>query len=99
MDHLAEALEAHRQLRDADEYRFQDSDLYKIVVGATLNINPFKKLDAAQIRRLCIENHDRLEQIKNLFSAGTEANEVLDHLKQQIAQADQYDRSIFPRSH
>src|SRR3990172_9217710 len=77
LDHLNESLAAYRQLLDADEHRFQDSDLYKIVVGATLNINPFKKLDAAQIRRLCIENHDRLEKIKNLFSAGTEANEVL----------------------
>jgi len=89
VDYLAETLEAYQQqLREADEYRFQDSDLYKIVVGASLSINPFKKLDAAQIRRLCIENHDRLEKIKNLFSAGIEANEVLDHLKQQIAQAD-----------
>jgi hypothetical protein len=90
LDNLEKALEAYRQLRDVDEYRFQDSDLYKIVLGATLNVNPFKKLHAGEIRRLCIENHERLEKIKDLFSSGaaTEAGEVLGHLKEQIAQAD-----------
>ena len=90
LDHQDKALDAHRQLRDVDEHRFQDSDLYKIVLGATLNVNPFKKLDAGEIRRLCIENHERLEKIKDLFSTGaaTEASEVLDHLKSQIEQAD-----------
>jgi hypothetical protein len=72
-----------------DEDRFQDSDLYKIVLGATLNVNPFKKLNAAEIRRLCIENHERLERINDLFSNGAaEASEVLAHLKGQIEQAD-----------
>ena len=90
LDHLEKALDAHHQLRDVDEHRFQDSDLYKIVLGATLSINPFKKLNAGEIRRLCIENHEPLETIKDLFSTGaaTEACEVLEHLKQQIAQAD-----------
>lgn len=90
LDHQDKALDAHRQLRDVDEHRFQDSDLYKIVLGATLNVNPFKKLHAGEIRRLCIENHERLEKIKDLFSTGaaTEASEVLDHLKSQIEQAD-----------
>ena len=73
-----------------DEHRFQDSDLYKIVLGATLNVNPFKNLNAGEIRRLCIENHERLEKIKDLFSTGTatEASEVLGHLKSQIEQAE-----------
>jgi hypothetical protein len=90
LDNLDRALEAHRRLRDVDEHRFQDSDLYKIVLGATLNVNPFKKLSAGEIRRLCIENHERLENIKKHFSdsAATEAGEVLQHLKDQIAQAD-----------
>jgi len=68
-----------------DEHRFNDSYLYKIVLGATLNINPFHKLSAGEIRRLCIENHERLEKIKDLFSseATTEANEVLGRLKGQ----------------
>ena len=79
LDHLDKALDAYRQLRDVDEHRFQDSDLYKIVLGATLNVNPFKKLNAGEIRRLCIENHERLEKIKDLFATGaaTEASEVL----------------------
>src|ERR1017187_8174366 len=62
---------AHRQLRDVDEFRFQDSDLYKIVMGATLNVNPFKKLNGGEIRRLCIENHEQLETIRDLFSSET----------------------------
>jgi hypothetical protein len=90
LDNLEKAQEAHQQLRDVDENRFQDSDLYKIVLGATLNVNPFKKLNAGEIRRLCIENHEQLEKIKDLFSTGaaTEASEVLSHLKGQIEQAD-----------
>jgi hypothetical protein len=90
LDHLDKALDAHRQLRDADEFRFQDSDLYKVVLGATLKVNPFKTLNGGEIRRLCIENHERLEKIKELFSARTEteAGEVLDHLKRQIEKAD-----------
>jgi hypothetical protein len=81
---------AHRQLRDVDEFRFQDSDLYKIVMGASLNVNPFKKLNGAEIRRLCIENHEQLETIRDLFSSedATEAGEVFAHLKNQIEQAD-----------
>lgn len=90
LDQQDKALAAHQQLRDVDENRFQDSDLYKIVLGATLNVNPFKKLSGGEIRRLCIENHERLEKIKDLFSTGeaTEASEVLAHLKDQIEQAD-----------
>jgi hypothetical protein len=89
LDHQDKALDAHHQLRDADEHRFRDSDLYKIVLGATLNVNPFKKLNGAEIRRLCIENHERLEKIKDLFTgSATEASEVLGHLKSQIEQAE-----------
>ena len=73
-----------------DEHRFTDSDLYKIVLGATLGINPFHKLSAGEIRRLCIENHERLEQVRDLFSRGPseEASEVLGKLREQIDQAD-----------
>ena len=90
LENLKESLAAHGQLRDADEHRFQDSDLYKIVLGATLGINPFKKLSPGEIRRLCIEHHDRLENIKNLFmgNASDEVNDGLNHLKEQITKAD-----------
>ena len=90
LENLAEALTAHRRLRDADEHRFTDSDLYKIVLGAALGLNPFQKLRADEIRRLCIENHERLEQVGSLFSGGAsdEAGEVLERLREQIAQAD-----------
>jgi hypothetical protein len=62
LDNLPQALQAHQQLRVVDEHRFTDSDLFKIVLGATLGINPFHKLSAGEIRRLCIEHHERLEQ-------------------------------------
>ena len=74
-----------------DEHRFTDSDLYKIVLGATLGINPFQKLTAAEIRRLCIENHERLDRSRPVLSSAaetTEASEVLGQLKEQIEKAD-----------
>lgn len=91
LENLEQALKAHASLRNVDPHRFTDSDLYKIVLGATLGINPFHKLTAAEIRHLCIQNHERLEQVKNLFSSAdtTEASEVLDRLNEQIAKADE----------
>jgi len=56
------------------------------VLGATLGINAFhKKMSAAEIRRLCIENHERLEQVKDFFSGGPsgDASEVLGKLREQ----------------
>jgi hypothetical protein len=90
LENLDQALKAYANLRDVDAHRFTDSDLYKIVLGTTLGINPFHKLTAAEIRHLCIQNHERLELIKNLFSSSdaTESSEVLERLKEQIAQAD-----------
>jgi len=90
VENLEQTLRSYAQLRVADEHRFTDSDLYKIVLGATLEINPFQKLSASEIRRLCIRNHDRLEQVRNLFSSGeaSDAGEALERLKEQIAQAD-----------
>ena len=90
LENLPQALQAFASLREADEHRFTDSDLYKIVLGATLGINPFHKMSPVEIRRLCIENHERLEQVTNLFAGGhsDEASEVLGRLREQIAQAD-----------
>ncbi len=90
LENLPQALQAHVQLRDVDEHRFTDSDLYKIVLGATLGINPFHKLSAGEIRRLCIENHERLEQVREFFSGdpSEEAGELLGKLRDQIAKAD-----------
>lgn len=90
LENLPQALQAHAQLRDVDEHRFTDSDLYKIVLGAALAINPFHTLSATEIRRLCIENHERLEEVREIFSGGSseEAGEVLGKLREQISKAD-----------
>jgi hypothetical protein len=49
LENLTQALRAHAQLRDVDDHHFTDSDLYKIVLGATLVINSFHKLGAGEI--------------------------------------------------
>ena len=88
---LAGTLRAYQQLRDANSQRFTDSDLYKIVLGATLGINPFKTLTAQEIRSLCIERHQRLEDVRKLFAASgasQEAQAVLEALKKQVAAAE-----------
>ena len=56
LENLPQALRSHAQLREVDEHRFTDSDLYKIVLGATLGINPFHKLSAEETQR---EHHRR----------------------------------------
>ena len=90
LENLPQALRSHAQPREVDEHRFTDSDFYKIVLGATLGINPFHKLSAGEIRRLCIENHERLEQVRDSFAGGPseEASEVLGKLREQIGKAD-----------
>lgn len=91
LGNLEGTLRAYQQLRDAtDSQRFTDSDLYKIVLGATLGINPFKMLTAQEIRCLCIERHERMEEVRKLFadSGVAEAEAVLDALRQQVSAAD-----------
>jgi hypothetical protein len=70
LEQLPQALDAHAQMRAVRPHGFADSDLYKIVLGAALRINPFKKPRPADIRRLCIESHGRLGEVRSLFSSG-----------------------------
>ena len=80
LDHLPGTLRAHGQLRQLSGSRFSDTDLYKIVLGATLQINPFRKPSAAEVRRLCIEQHHALDELNNVLPA-----EVMETLRQTIA--------------
>ncbi|MCX6083327.1 MAG: hypothetical protein NTW32_27690, partial [Chloroflexi bacterium] len=66
LGNLEGTLEAHRQLRTIDRGRFSDTDLYKIILGAALGINPFTKLTPSQVRRLCIEQHDILDELNRV---------------------------------
>lgn len=67
-------LEAHEQLRKLGPNRFSDSDLYKIVIGATLGINPFKNWSASEIRRLCIEQHAAIDELTRVLPADAMAD-------------------------
>ncbi len=80
--HLPDTLRAYEQLREVSPGRFSDSDLYKIVLGAVLKINPFRKLSAAEIRRLCIEQHQALESLNKVLPA-----DVMETLRDTIARA------------
>jgi hypothetical protein len=82
LEDLPTALQAYRNLRQAASNRFSDSDLYKIALGAALKINPFKKLSPSEIRRLCIEQHSRLESLKDRLP-----EDVLAALHSEIAKA------------
>jgi hypothetical protein len=82
VENLPDTLGAHEQLRQVGGRRFTDIDLYKIVLGAALKINPFKQLSASEIRRLCIEQHHALEQLSRVLPA-----DIMDTLRQTIARA------------
>lgn len=94
LEQLPQALDAHDQMRAVRPHGFADSDLYKIVLGAALRINPFKKPRPADIRRLCIESHGRLAEVRSLFSSGgarddsAASTDVLAALEESIKKAE-----------
>jgi len=65
LEDLPAVFQAYHDLRQVAAQRFSDSDLYKIALGAALKINPFRKLNPSEIRRLCIEQHPMLENLKS----------------------------------
>lgn len=79
---LPEVLRAHEQLRQVSPERFTDSDLYKVVLGAVLHINPFRQLTAAEVRRLCVEQHQAIESVRGVLPA-----DVTDALRDTVARA------------
>jgi hypothetical protein len=82
LENVPAVIQAYQDLRSAAPHRFSDSDLYKIALGAALHINPFKPLSPGEIRRLCIEQHTRLESLKERLPA-----DVLATLHNGIAKA------------
>jgi hypothetical protein len=79
---LPDTLRAYGQLRAVRTGGFSDTDLYKIVLGAVLKINPFRKLSASEIRRLCVEQHHAIESL-----SGVLPTDVMDTLNETIARA------------
>jgi hypothetical protein len=84
LDNLPGTLRAYGYLRHATAggSRFSDTDLYKIILGAVLNINPFAKLSPTDIRRLCIEQHHALDELNRVLPP-----DVMTTLRQTIASA------------
>jgi hypothetical protein len=79
---LSGTVRAYGYLRQLGGSRFSDTDLYKIVLGAVLNLNPFAKLSPTDIRRLCIEQHHALDDLSRVLPP-----DVMDTLRQTIASA------------
>jgi len=79
---LPEVLDTYQQLRQVGGGRFSDTDLYKIVLGAALKINPFRSPSPVEIRRLCIEQHYVLDDLLKVLP-----KDVLETLRVAIASA------------
>ncbi len=79
---LSGVLRAHSELRAVGGGRFSDSDLYRIVLGAALGINPFRQLSPAEVRRVCIQGHDAIADLGRILP-----DEVLAALRRTIASA------------
>lgn len=69
---LPEVLKVHGFLRHISSNRFTDSDLYKIVIGTVLEINPFQNPSPNEIRRICLNQHDKLTQLDEVLSEGNQ---------------------------
>lgn len=82
LENLEGALQAQRHLREVDATRFTDHDLYQIILGAVLNINPYRKLSIPELRRLCIEQHEDLVSLDKTLPA-----EIMQALRNAIAKA------------
>lgn len=83
LDNLDRVIWAHTRLRVVEKSRFTDTDLYKIVLGAVLGLDPFRKPDGAEIRKLCLEQFERLQEVRDLLPA-----DVCDGFLKQIESAD-----------
>ena len=79
---LPGVLRAHGELRAIGGGRFSDSDLYRIVLGAALGINPFRQLSPAEVRRVCVQQHDAIIDLGRILP-----EEVLAALRRTVASA------------
>jgi len=80
--HLPGVLRAHSELRAIGGGRFSDSDLYRIVLGAVLGINPFRQLSPAEVRRVCVQGHDAIADLGRILP-----EEALAALRRTVASA------------
>jgi hypothetical protein len=82
LNNLEGTLAAHGYLRQVNPDRFSDNDLYRITLGAALRVNPFRQLTPREIRRLCVEQHQALEELNQLLP-----ETVMAALRQEIGRA------------
>lgn len=83
LEHLDDTLQAYQNLRRVQPTRFTDSDCYKIILGGALKINPFKRLTTSEIRRLCIEEHQAIDELKPVLP-----EDVMETLHETIQRAE-----------
>ncbi len=67
MDNLEGVLKAYRMFRKVKSSGFMDDDLYRIILGGALGIKSFGVLSAGDIRKLCMEQHSKIEELTNLL--------------------------------
>ena len=83
LNNLEGTLQTHQYLRHVHPTRFTDTDCYKILLGGELKINPFRRLSTTEIRRLCIEQHDAIDELKSILP-----DEVMGALHETIQRAE-----------
>ena len=82
LDNLAGTLTAHSRLRARRPSGFSDSDLYRVVLGGALGIDPFRTLDPTTLRRVCMEHHQTLDELQSILPEG-----VMQQWRQEVARA------------
>ena len=82
LQNLPATLEAYARFRTVRQAGFSDPDLYRIVLGAALGLNSFRTLGAADIRRVCLEHHQTLEDLQRVLPAN-----VMETWRQDLARA------------
>lgn len=61
---LPKVVTAHARMRTVRPAGFADADLHKIIIGSALDINAFGQIAVGDIRRIAVEHHRTLDELK-----------------------------------
>lgn len=67
IENLEGILKSHNAFREIHSSGFTDEQLYQVIIGGVLGIKPFKRLTPTEVRKVCIEQHKKIEELKNLL--------------------------------